>query len=66
MRMFDEVAEEARNLSALKLVLTVLAVPFFVVGWLASKAVRALAFVAVWAWAAVKVGWRDARRRGER
>lgn len=61
MGLFDRVSDEARSLEPLKLVLTVLAVPFVVAGWLAGKIVKALAFVALWVVAAVKVGWRDAR-----
>lgn len=66
MGMFDRVVDEARSHAPLRLLLTLLAVPFFVIGWAVGFVVRCVGFVAVWAWAAVKVGFRDGRRRSER
>lgn len=66
MGLFDKVVDEARGHTPLRLLLTVLAVPFFVAGWLVGLIVRAVGFVAVWAWAACKAGFSDARRKGER
>lgn len=64
MQFFDRVTAEAQRMHPLKVLLTILAVPFFVVGWLVGVVVRAAAFVLVWAWAAIKVGFREARGRG--
>jgi hypothetical protein len=57
----DEISAEARQVDMARVVLTVLAVPLYVAGWLAGKVFLALA----WAGLAVKAGWRDARRRDE-
>lgn len=56
----DRVAVQAQQVRPVKALLTVLAAPFYVVGFLAALVV----VVAVWFWAAVQVGWADARRRG--
>ena len=57
----DQVRAEARKLDPLKVLLTLLMVVPFVVGWLAAQTVRAFWFVAAFAWTAVIVGWRTAR-----
>lgn len=43
-----------------RLVLTLLALIPYVLGWVLGGSVSALA----WTWAAVVAGWRDGRRRG--
>lgn len=49
----DQVERKAREFDLARFVLTLLALPFVVLGWTARYAVRALA----WFWAAVQVGW---------
>lgn len=44
-----------------RLVLTLLALVPYVLGW----AVGAVVTAVVWTWAAVVAGWRDGRRRGD-
>lgn len=56
---FDRVAERAATYQPAKILLTVLAVPFYVVGFVVGVLWVALA----WAWAAVLVGVGDVRRR---
>lgn len=56
----DRIASMAATFAPLRLLLTVLALPFYVVGFLVG-----LVLVAVmWMWAAVVVGVTDARGRG--
>ncbi|MFM1964889.1 MAG: hypothetical protein RL134_614 [Actinomycetota bacterium] len=58
----ERVAEQATTVRPLKVLLTLLAVPFYVVGW-----VLGLLWVAVlFAVGAVKVGIADARERAHR
>lgn len=57
----DQVRAEARQLDPLKVVLTLLMVVPFVLGWTVAKIVQAFWFVAAFAWTAVIVGWRTAR-----
>lgn len=62
----EDVRSEARSLDPLKVLLTILAGPFFVLGWMAGHAARFLVAVAFFAWSAGVVGWRQARgERGE-
>lgn len=58
----DRVAEQALTLRPLKILLTILAVPFYVLGWLVG-----LLWVAVlFAVGAIKVGFADASARTRR
>jgi hypothetical protein len=58
-QLVDKVAARASGVAPLKVLLTVLAAPFWLVG-----AVAGLVWVAlVWAWAALCVGASDARAR---
>lgn len=63
--MADQVRAEARQLDPARVLLTLLMVPFVVVGWLSGKTVAAVWFVASFAWTAAVVGWRMARGEGE-
>lgn len=55
----DRVAERAESIKILRLVLSLLAVPFYVVGFGV-----ALVWLAVrWCYAAVCIGWTDAKGR---
>lgn len=55
----ERVAEQATSVRPLKLLLTVLAVPFYVLGWILGL----LYVAALFAIGAVKVGIADARAR---
>lgn len=57
----ERVEREARLLRPARVVLTVIAVPLFVLGWVASKVLLGLWLVLAWAWTATLVGWRTAR-----
>ena len=57
-----DIRTEARSLDPLKVLLTVLAAPFFVVGFVAAWVFRAAFFVGAWGWSAALVGWRRANR----
>jgi hypothetical protein len=64
-RLADQVREEARQLDPAKVVLTLLMVVPFVVGWTIRKAVRAVWLVGAWVWTAGVVGWRAAGGEGD-
>lgn len=49
------------RVDVVRVLLTLLALLPYVLGWVAGAAVTATA----WTWAAVVVGWRDARRDGD-
>lgn len=53
----DRISAEARQVNWARVVLTILAFPLYVLGWLAGKGFLAIA----WAGLAVKAGWQDAR-----
>ena len=56
----DRVASRAQTISPIKVILTLLALPFYLLGLVAG-----LVLVTVsWAWAAATVGVEDVRRRG--
>jgi hypothetical protein len=57
----DRIDAQARQVEVGRLLLTVFVGMFWLVGWTARKAVRALAYVGT----AVAVGWRDAAGRKE-
>ena len=56
----DRVADAAQNVKPLRLLLSVLAFPFYLLGLLAGLVV----VVAMWIVAATQVGFADVRRRG--
>jgi hypothetical protein len=55
----DQVEAKAREFDLARFVLTLVALPFVVLGWCARFVVRAVA----WCWAAVQVGWSLATER---
>lgn len=61
-RMADQVREESRQLDPVKVILTLLMVVPFVLGWIASQVCRGSWTVLAWLWTAAVVGWRTARR----
>lgn len=56
-----DVRAEARSLDPLKIVLTLIAAPFFVVGWVIGQAARLVLALFVFAWSAGVVGYRAAK-----
>lgn len=56
----DQVRAEARQIDVVKALLTLLVLPFFVLGWSARMVWRGFCFVVSFVGAAVKVGWRAA------
>ncbi|UJW32401.1 hypothetical protein L3Q67_01025 [Saccharothrix sp. AJ9571] len=56
----SRIEEKAREFEPVRLVLTVLALPFLVLGWTAFMLWRLLRLVASWLWAAAVVGWEAA------
>lgn len=60
----DRITAEARALNFVRVVLTTIAGVLFGVGWLVAKVFTGSWFVLAWMFAAVKVGWRDARGGG--
>lgn len=57
----ERVAERASQVRLVRVVLSVLAFPFYLLGGLVGLVWVAL----VWCWAAVAVGFDDARKRGD-
>lgn len=57
----DRIQEKATEFQPIKMLLTLLALPFFVVGWVAYTVYRVVRLVASWLWAAVMVGWETAQ-----
>lgn len=62
-RMAEQVREESRQLDPAKVVLTLLMVVPFALGWLAGKLARGVWLVLAWTWTALVVGWRTAQAR---
>lgn len=60
-RVADQVREESRQLDPVKVLLTLLMIPFFVLGWTAGQTLRVCWTVFAWAWTAGVVGFRSAR-----
>lgn len=61
----DEVRAEASRIDPAKVVLTILFIVPFVLGWLAAQTVRATWTILSWLWAAVVVGWRTGYGRAD-
>jgi hypothetical protein len=59
----DRVNAEARAAHFGRVVLTFIASVFFAFGWFTAKLLGAVWFVVAWVFAAVRLGWRDARGR---
>jgi len=57
----DRITAEARDVQLARTLLTLVAGFFYVLGWLAGKAVGVVLGAVVWCFAAMKVGWQEAR-----
>lgn len=62
----DQITAEAKRIRFWRTVLTVLAGALFGVGWVAAKACGLLWLGLAWVAAAVRIGWREARRGAAR
>lgn len=56
----ERIDTEARELHPGRVLLTLLAAPFFVIGWVAAHIVSAVWRVITWCWVAILVGYRVA------
>lgn len=61
----EDIRAEARSLDPVRVLLTLVAVPFVVAGWLVGKSALVVWTALSWAWTAAVVGWRAARNRDE-
>lgn len=59
----DRITAKARTITAARAALTLVAGVLFALGWLVAKTCAAAWFVLAWCFAAVQVGWNDARGR---
>lgn len=59
----DRIRDEARTLTPVRSLLTLIAAVLFGLGWLVSKAFGIVWMGIAWSAAAVKVGWRSGRDR---
>lgn len=58
----DRITAEARDVRFWRTVLTAIAGLLYGLGWVTAKAFTLLWLAIVWVGAAVKIGWRDARK----
>lgn len=59
----DRIQAKTVDFNGVRLLLSLLALPFFVVGFVAYGTYRVVKLVASWVWAAVVVGWEIAGER---
>ena len=59
-QVFERVEQEARTLTPLRVLLTLIAAPLFVLGWIVAWICKLVWLVFAWALTAVQVGWREA------
>ncbi len=59
MSLPERIAARRRKISPAEAVKMVLALPFYLLGWMAGGVI----FVASWVWAATAVGFTDGRRK---
>lgn len=57
----ERITAEARAISFVRTLLTMIAGILFGLGWVIAKTVQGVWFVAAWTFAAVRLGWREAR-----
>jgi fatty acid desaturase len=57
----DRINEQARAARPGRALLTILAALFFAIGWVAGKTITVIWLSIAWSFAAVKVGWQEAR-----
>lgn len=59
--ILDIITEQARDAKPGRALLSLAGALLFSLGWLAAKTLKLAFFCCAWAWAAVIVGWRQAR-----
>lgn len=59
----ERIRAEAKTFKFWRTVALAIAAVLFFVGWVTGKVFSLLWFVAAWCFAAVRIGWRDARRK---
>lgn len=58
--VIERIDTEARDLRPGRVILTLFAAPFFVIGWVAAHVASAVWRVVTWCWVAILVGYRVA------
>lgn len=58
--VMERIDTEARELHPGRVLLTLLAAPFFIIGWIAAHVVRIAWRAIAWCWVAILVGYRVA------
>lgn len=61
-RLLDDVHAHARELRPLRVLLTIIAFPFFLIGLAVRLVFGAVWIVFAWIWAAIVVGWEHGKR----
>lgn len=61
----DRITAEAREVTFVRTVLTLVAMVLWGVGWVAGKVLGAIWLALAWSATAVKVGWIEARNGGD-
>lgn len=59
--VLDRIQAKSAEFDLPRFLLTLVALPFFVLGWVVYHAWRVLCVVCGWAWAACVIGWEQAR-----
>lgn len=62
----ERIQHKSREFDAARLLLTMIALPFFLVGFLAYHGYRVASVICAWIWAAAVVGWEAASQPRER
>jgi len=64
--MVDQIGADARAADPGRVLLTVIAVVFFTIGWVAAKVLGGLWLAVAWSGMAVRAGWREGRKTAGR
>jgi phosphatidylglycerophosphate synthase len=59
-QVLERIETQARELTPRQVLLTLIAAPLFVAGWLLAKTAQVAFIALVWAWVAGLEGWREA------
>jgi hypothetical protein len=61
----DRISEQAREIRPGRALLTIIAAMLFALGWITAKMLTVAWLAILWSFAAVKVGWQEARPKPE-
>jgi hypothetical protein len=61
----DRISEQAREIRPGHALLTIIAAMLFALGWITAKMLTVAWLAILWSFAAVKVGWQEARPKPE-